>query len=127
MVNDNENNDNWEPDGCLAVPPGYIRSMGDKWFYNCADNPIFQYDEEEEQEDGTLIYRGVKILLPILVTRVNSQIINGFNVFINLEQKLLENLQNVEKIIITDECVTFDVTEEDSCWEVNIDVFHILH
>lgn len=121
-----EEENDWEPDGCLATPYGAISdSEEDFFFYNKKGLKIFSFDEKEEV-DNTTIYKGVKIQNPVLVTRVNTKVMHGFNVFINFEQKFLDSFFNVERVIVTDECVIFDITKEDSDWEVNIDAFHRL-
>jgi hypothetical protein len=112
-----------EPDGCLAVPEGYSGSVeGQNWFFNESGVALFAYDERGEEE-GCPVFRGVKVLTPILLSRVNTQIINGLNVFVNLDQKILYNRHNVAKVILTEECAIFEITENDTDWEVNMSTF----
>lgn len=127
-----EFNSDSEPDGVLAVPPEFSENF---IYTNNKGTSIFafenvEYDSDAGNENTDMdtgsTYKQAKLLVPLILTRVVSQIMCGFNVFVRLEQKYVEPGQNVSKIIFTDEWVGFDLSEndEDTCWEVNTDVFH---
>ncbi len=84
---------------------------------------IFRYGSKKD-EDGVIIYKNVRLSVPIVGTRVVTKIINGLNVFVRLEQKYFDEGDEFDRVVFTEEYVSFDVDAVDDCWEVNLDIIH---